>query len=574
VTNFAANLGAHGNAPALITSSGIVTYEALERLVRDAAQAIGTTRRLVFLEAANTPAAIATYLGCLLAGHPVHLFGEQDEAKTARLLDLYRPNRVFASKEGVFRLVAQHDERIELHPQLRILLATSGSTGSPKLVKLSARNIESNAASIVEYLRLSNTERALTSLKFNYSYGMSIINSHLACGGALVLTEWSVLDPQFAQLLRQSRATSFAGVPYTFETLHKKGDRSFETPDLRYITQAGGKLAPDLVRHFAQLGEASGWRFYVMYGQTEAAPRMTYLPPEQAASYPGCIGVAVPGGRISVLDASGKEIQAADLPGELAYSGPNVMMGYAQSPEDLATDQTPARLLSGDVACRNSAGLYYIVGRSNRFVKPFGIRVNLDDVQAEVRKWAPSAACAGADEIILVALTHDEIPVDLEARMQTLVTLHKLPRFVFQVVQLDEIPRLSNGKTDFRTVVDLYEKTRARSEGGSSPGLADQARQVVATVFSTQFAHQMWSELQQLVGVGGHSWRGIAEIFSTVLSGHTIASNDTFTNLAGDSLSYVQASLAIEEYLGSLPPNWEHMTVAELEQRRSGATSI
>ncbi|MET0658537.1 MAG: non-ribosomal peptide synthetase [Steroidobacteraceae bacterium] len=573
MTNFAASLGTFGSAPALITAERVITYAELDRMVREAAKELGPTHRLVFLEASNTPAAIATYLGCLLGEHAVHLCGPQDDPQTAALRQIYGPNRVYGMKDGVFAQLESHDADIELHPALRVLLATSGSTGSPKLVKLSSRNIESNAASISEYLQLNTSERALTSLKFNYSYGMSIVNSHMASGGALVLTDHSVLDDEFWDVFRQHRATSLAGVPYTFEMLHRSGQRQFDTPHLRYITQAGGRLAPELVRYFAQMGLASGWRFYVMYGQTEAAPRMTYLPPEHALTHPSCIGMPIPGGRILILDAAGREIEGTDEPGELAYVGPNVMMGYATGPDDLAHDQTQDKLLTGDIACRNSAGLYYIVGRSSRFVKPFGVRVNLDDVQARVRQWAPEAVCVGVDESIVIAIPDGQRPSDVSARVDELSHAYRLPLFAFQVFELEAIPHLSNGKVNYRAIITAFDQGRERAAkiGIATP---EAPRGAIATIFSGLFLQQVKTEFLQVLGIGSHEWQSIADIFSTVLTRGSVDPSDSFVRLAGDSLSYVQASLALEEYLGRVPPKWEHLTVTELEQFRTATASF
>lgn len=568
MTDFANNLRSFGDAPALVTLGNVITHEELDRMARRVTEELGPRRQLVFLEASNTPDAIATYLGCLIGEHAVHLCGSQDDAQTASLRQIYRPNRVFGMQGDVYTLLEANDTPIDLHPNLRVLLATSGSTGSPKLVKLSSRNLESNAAAIVEYLRLDSTERALTSLKFNYSYGMSIVNSHFACGGALILTGHSVLDAEFWDLFRDGKATSFAGVPYTFETLHRSGTQRFETPHLRYLTQAGGRLAPELVRHFAQLGQKSGWRFYVMYGQTEAAPRMTYLPPDLAARYPDCIGVAIPGGRILVLAPDGNEIRETDTPGELAYMGPNVMMGYASGPDDLRTDATPDKLLTGDIACRNGAGLYYIVGRSSRFVKPFGIRVNLDDVQARVRQWAVDAVCVGVDESILIALPAGQSPVDIDARVRQLSSSYRLPLFAFHVMEFDTMPRLPTGKTDYRAIADAFTQRQAPRTSPPDADFLHAARELIATVFSTRFVAQMKTELLHLWGIGERRWLGVADIFSTVLSRAVVESTDSFARLAGDSLSYVQASLALEEYLGQVPPRWEQLTVAELEQLR------
>jgi acyl-CoA synthetase (AMP-forming)/AMP-acid ligase II len=570
--NFYDNLASFGSAPALITGRETFSYESIDRASRRIASDIGPTRRLIFLEASNTPDAICTYLACLIGQHPVWLFSPQDEDRVVVLANIYRPNRIYSSVAGKLQLRKIHDDVIPLHPDLRVLLSTSGSTGSPKLVKLSARNIQSNAEAIVEYLQLGATERALLSLKFNYSYGMSVVNSHLLCGGALILTDASVLDDEHWDLFSRLQATSFAGVPYTFETLFRSGDQRFATASLRYITQAGGRLSPELVRHFANLGQANNWRFYVMYGQTEAAPRMTYLPPHEATNYPDCIGVPIPGGRISLLNPNDHEIGDADTPGELAYHGPNVMMGYAQVPQDLAVDNTPPFLLTGDIACRNSAGLYYITGRSSRFVKPFGIRVNLDDIEAHIRALASQAVCTGIEERIVVALPREQYSPALAADIRKLAADYRLPDMAIQVFEVAEVPRFPTGKIDYSAIAELAQE--ALQMPGARISARARIKRALSIIGSREYVLQISLELKHMLGLIQQSAHGVAEIYGSLLPNRPMSAQSTFTDLAGDSLSYVQASLAIEEYLGELPLKWERMTIAELEQRHAANTNV
>jgi acyl-coenzyme A synthetase/AMP-(fatty) acid ligase len=566
VPNPLRELSTYGDAPALLTTDRCVSYATLHADATALAAQIGAEPNLVFLEASNTVEAITAYVACLVGGHPVFLYSAQDRARALALAERYRPNAIFGADDSTeFALRRLHREKLALQPDLSVLLSTSGSTGSPKLVKLSTRNIRSNAEAIVEYLALDRTERAILGLKFSYSYGMSIVNSHLVCGGALVLTEDSILDDSFWTLFAQHQATSLAGVPYTFETLHRSEEHRYQASHLRYMTQAGGRLAPDLVRHFANTSAAAGRRFYVMYGQTEAAPRIAYLPPDKAATYPDCIGVAIPGGRIFLLDEAGREVEGCDQPGELAYGGPNIMLGYAASVDELATDETPTHLLTGDIACRNEAGLYYITGRRSRFVKPFGIRVNLDDVEARVRTAIPGAACTGVDERIVIVVPRSDAPADPSPTVRDLSAFYGLPLSAFQILVLESLPRLANGKVDFPSVASLAQDARA-SIHTTEARFPDRVIQALSIVSSAAFFRQVGAELLDLVGMRSGPVAGVAGIYSTLLPERTLTPDSTFTTLAGDSLTYVQASLAIEEYLGLLPPEWERMTIAELEQ--------
>ena len=230
--------------------------------------------------------------------------------------------------------------RHDLHADLALLLSTSGSTGSPKLVRLSYENLDSNAESIAEYLDIDSADRAMTSLPLSYCYGLSVLHSHLTRGAAVIVTGLSVVDPGFWDLARTAQATAFAGVPYTFELLDRVGFADLDLPSLRYVTQAGGKLGADQVRKFAELGRRRGWDLVVMYGQTEATARMAYLPVDRVLDAPEAIGVPIPGGRFTIDDD-----------GELIYHGPNVMLGYAESAEDFALGpHRSIALRTGDLA--------------------------------------------------------------------------------------------------------------------------------------------------------------------------------------------------------------------------------
>lgn len=529
------NLARFADNIALIEGDRHITYASLIGDADAVGARVGPSRRLVFLEARNTIEAVTAYIGCLRAGHVVHLFGEGEEARVKGLIEIYRPHAVVRHETpGPSVIERRHDDEIALHPDLALLLSTSGSTGSPKFVKLSRHNIHANATAIAEYLELDATERAITTLKFNYSYGLSVIHSHLACGASLILTESSVTTPGFWPMFEAQGATSFAGVPYIFEMLDRTSDWAAQ-PNLRYVTQAGGRLAPDIVRRMAELGQGKGWRFFVMYGQTEAAPRMTYLPPEHTIDHPDSIGRAVPGGVLSLIDETGATIVSPETAGELIYAGPNVMMGYAEGPGALATDETQDSLKTGDIAVRLANGLYRIVGRSSRFIKPFGIRLNLDELQAQVRERAAGTICTGTDERLVVA-----VPGGLDdqgALVGWLTETYGLPAFLIEILSVAEIPLLPSGKPDYQALIRLAAEK-----------------------------HPPANAVNETAANG--RWDSITTIFTTLTGAKTVTGDSTFITLAGDSLSYVVTSLAVEEYLGFLPNDWETKSVDVLEALR------
>ncbi|MER5836540.1 AMP-binding protein, partial [Streptomyces sp. NPDC002130] len=372
---FARDLAAHGDRTALITPSGEVTYRALAERVAATAERLGRTRRLVLLAGANRADALVVHLAALAGGHPVLLVPGDSTSTIDALTAAYDPDVVARPDEhGAWTL----DERRRtsthtLHPDLALLLSTSGSTGSPKLVRLSHDNLQSNAESIAAYLGIRQSDRAATTLPPHYCYGLSVIHSHLLRGAGLILTERSVADTAFWEEFRAARGTALAGVPYTFDLLDRVGFARMRLPHLRYVTQAGGRLAPERVAAYAELGRRSGWELFVMYGQTEATARMAYLPPALAHERPETIGVPIPGGSFRLRPVDG--IASPDT-GELVYSGPNVMLGYAETPADLALGRTLEELPTGDIARRAPDGLYEIVGRRSRFIKILGLRLD------------------------------------------------------------------------------------------------------------------------------------------------------------------------------------------------------
>jgi acyl-CoA synthetase (AMP-forming)/AMP-acid ligase II/acyl carrier protein len=513
-----------GDHPALVSASGTLTYEQLDQQVAARAASLGAERRLVAVEAANTLPALVAYLGALRGGHVVLLLPPGATQTDHPLLAVYDPDTVVGAA-GAWEPDARRPSTThELHPDLALLLSTSGSTGSPKVVRLSRANLDANAGAIAQYLRLGPADRAMTTLPMQYCYGLSVINSHLHAGGTLVLTELSVVDPCFWDLFRRSGATSFAGVPHTFDLLDRIGFADIERPTLRYVTQAGGRLHPTVVRRYAELGARQGWDLVVMYGQTEATARMAYLPPHLAAASPHAIGIPIPGGsfRIHEPDATGT--------GELVYRGANVMLGYATVASDLSLGATRDELHTGDLASQAPTGLYEIVGRRSRFIKPFGLRIDLDRLEEVLIDGGTPATCTGDDQG-LVAAVYD--PAHAPLVRQALADQVALPRAHVSVLYLQEVPRLLNGKPDHAVLRALA------ASGGAVPDAT----------------------------IAPHEASGVRAVFARVL-GAEPTEEDTFVSLGGDSLSYVEMSVRLEDALGSLPGDWHLRSVAELEAAR------
>ncbi len=432
---------------ALIDEQGrAVTRGELDALVdahADALRARGQ-RQLGFLFFRNRLDDLVQHLACLRSGHVALLLPADMPMPAAQaLVDLYRPAWMRGAPAGV-----QHAEGPSptLHPDLGLLLSTSGSTGSPKLVRLARTAVQANAASIASYLQIATTDRALTTLPPSYSYGISVIHSHLLAGACIALSDASVLSPEFLPRLRELGITSIAGVPSSWQMLLRTGFDKAELPTLKTITQAGGRLDEPFVRRLQGWADSRGARFFVMYGQTEATARISYVPPERLADKLGAIGIAIPGGQLRVDDGSG----------ELIYRGPNVMMGYATAPDDLARgDDLGGELRTGDLGRVDDDGFFYVTGRLKRFVKLSGSRIGLDEVESLLStSLGLPVAAGGRDERLIVAIESADEQVVTQAR-ELLVQQLQLPLSLIRIRLLPALPLLSTGKRDYAALNEL-----------------------------------------------------------------------------------------------------------------------
>lgn len=399
-------------------------------------------RSFGILLCANRVDDIALLLACLRLRHvPLLLAADMPTDQLEALISHYGPDWI-AGRDGEAGPMAlrRSTPRAALHPALGLLLSTSGSTGSPRLVRLSREALQANAASIANYLSLSRNERAITSLPMNYSYGLSVINSHLHAGGALILNNDSVMSREFLHRLQEQRATSLAGVPYIYQMLVRTGFFKQPPTTLRTLTQAGGKLDDRVTRLVAETAEANGWRFFVMYGQTEACARISYVPPERLVAKLGSIGIAIPGGTLSVAPDSG----------ELIYEGPNVMLGYAELPADLSLgDELGGRLATGDLGRVDEDGFFYITGRLKRFIKVSGNRIGLDEVEQALQARLQGPVSVGGKDDCLVVWIESGDPGTVNAAQTYLRDQFMIHHSMVKLRIVDHLPLLPTGKKDY-----------------------------------------------------------------------------------------------------------------------------
>ncbi len=408
---------------------------------------------LVLVLCQNSPESLVSYLAALqLRDAVILLDGTLAQQLTEKIIDKYAPDWIFATNRefqfplyrptavdlnGCLFLRERPRERF-IYSDLALLLSTSGSTGSPKLVRLSYENVTANATSVAEYLCLNYNERPITSLPMSYAYGLSVINSHLLAGATILLTDSSVMEREFWTFFQQDGASSFAGVPYTYQMLLRMGLLKKDLPSLRTLTQAGGQLDRCYIEEIYAIALQRGWRFFVMYGQTEATARISYVPPNRLGSKIGSIGRPIARGAMTVDPSSG----------ELIYRGPNVMLGYAENEADLGKgDELCGQLHTGDLVKKDEDGFFYVVGRMKRFLKLFGQRFNLDEIEAALRqKTGDSVACFGSDDNMFVAV---EKTGHKAAVVEILSGMYGLHRTTYQVLCVQAIPHTIRGKIDY-----------------------------------------------------------------------------------------------------------------------------
>ena len=444
-------LNRYANHIAVETEQGkLMTYAQLKENADNIAAKM-EHRKFTFCLCENTIGSFVGYVAFMTHDMPtVLLDASKDSNVIGSLVNHYKPKYIWKPIHGQiditdeteiilkyedYELVKTNYEGYEIHPDVLLCLTTSGTTGSPKLVKLTEKNLRSNAESIAEYLKITEKERAITSLPMYYSFGMSVINSHLIKGATLLLTDKAVIQREFLNFLKEGKASSIAGVPYTYEMLRRLRFLKMDLPELKTMIQAGGKLNANIVKEYVEAAQANGKEFIVMYGQTEASPRMSYLPFDKALEKYSSIGIAIPGGKLSVRDVNDEELTTPDIDGELIYEGPNVSMGYAECIEDLAKgDENRGVLHTGDVARFDSDGYFYITGRIKRFVKVWGNRC---------------CACVGVDDKITVFVTQEGL--DEKIKM-SLCDKTGLNIRAFDVKVVDAIPTLPSGKLDYQTM--------------------------------------------------------------------------------------------------------------------------
>lgn len=450
-----------GDSTAAIDAQGNqLTYGQLREFAGKMGQWL-PSRSLLFMLVENDVGGIAWTIGSIASGNvPLILNAHLDGQLYHTLYDLYLPPYicapdVWAAESGFetvascygYSLMKTGNGPCPLHDDLSHLLPTSGSTGSPKLVRHKYENIEAAGLNISTFFGLTDKDRPLMVLPLYYTMGLSIVFSHFYVGATVLITKQNMTDRGFWQFIKEQRASSFTGVPYSYEILNLLRFFRMDLPDLTLLTQGGGKMSRDLNLKFAQYCRDTGKKWIATYGQSECTARMAWLPPQWAIEKVGSIGRAVPNAELSLMDDDGNPVSSPNTEGEMCYRGKNVTMGYAARREDLLSgDERHGFIRTGDLAFFDEDGCYYIVGRKGRFLKIFGMRVGLDECEQIIKDKYPAleCACVGTDEKMIVYLTD----ADYQLRVKDeLVDRLKLVASSFEVRVIGALPKNETGKT-------------------------------------------------------------------------------------------------------------------------------
>jgi len=464
---------AFGTSTALKDDTGVsMRYDELADL-QDRLTGTEDDGKLTMMMCENSIGAVSGYAALLNSGHPMLIVSaELPEEERRQIMNTYRPGLVFAPRslqndyahmkevleiDNCILYRTNYTESFPIHPDLGQMLTTSGSTGSVKFVRQTWDNVRVNARITAEILNMTDRERTITALPMSYTYGLTMICASLLAGAMMIVTRSGVMDEDFWDLFEEEHVTAFHGVPNTYDILRRMDLFCEDFPDLRLMTQAGGKLSVELQQYYSQYAGDYHKSFVIMYGQCEATGAVSWLPPEKADEKPGSVGIAVPGGEIDLVDADGKEITAPRVPGEMVYRGKNVGLGYAACGEDLSKgDEWHGELHTGDIAEKDEDGFLYITGRLKRFIKMTGHRISLDEIDERIMNDLHiRCVSTGVDDRLVIFVLNDE---DRDAVQEYVRKKISVVRPSFSVVRIEAFPVNEAGKILYGTLQRLSEE--------------------------------------------------------------------------------------------------------------------
>lgn len=425
-------------------------------------------RSVVFILCENTCGAMTAVCACESAHIvPLVISSAMDQTLLNNLLETYTPSYLFVPgrmKERFkgkiiwdvydYEMIQMENEPYPINENLSLLMTTSGSTGSPKLVRYKYGNLEANAKNAALAFRWKDDERGLCDLPIQYTMGLNVINSHLVIGATAVLTASNLMSEEFWTTMKEAGITNFCGVPFSYEVFFRLRFERMNLPALRTLCEGGGKLTDKRFHQLAEYAHKNGKNFCASFGTTETSARMAVLPSEMALEKTGSIGKAIPQGELFLLDNNGNEIKEMEADGELGYRGPNVTMGYGICREDLLKgDEWQGEYHTGDIAHRDSDGCYYIIGRTSRFLKLYGLRVSLDRCELFIKtEFDTECVCTGTDDKMEIYITDENYKDQIIPFISKKTNLQPAS---FRLHVIKEIPRSDSGKIKYSALKEM-----------------------------------------------------------------------------------------------------------------------
>lgn len=441
------------------------TYGELDELSSEYGAKI-PTRSLVLILSDHSIETVAFYY-CQMVNHvvPILIDRNLNEELLSRIIKSYEPQfiwcewkdrdklRGFISKKifqrGDYAVLQTAYSNIKIHSELALLLTTSGSTGSLKMVRLSYDNLREESKGLGEALCIKEDDKGITSMPMHFSYGLSLMHTHWMVGACMCVSELSMLNIDFWKIIRKEKITNLSGVPYTYDILKQIGflDHTYES--MRFMTQGGGRLSDEQQREFGEKLQEKGVELYLLYGQTETMGAITALAHEKILKKIGSVGKAISGIDISVTNPDEQGV------GELVCKGKCISMGYCLGKFDLMRGNDNAgNLNTGDEGVVDNEGDLFIKGRKSRFVKILGIRINLDELESILASYLGVArlACIGSDNDICIYHLGDCKEKEI---LEFCTRKISIPRSMVRCKLIEQFPYTGSGKIKY---VDLCEQ--------------------------------------------------------------------------------------------------------------------
>ncbi len=468
------NLKKYGNKIALISEKNSeYSYNELDKFSHQIKEKL-KKRSLILLLNDNSIASVFFYIGLIQNNHLILLLNSKNKLSyIKKIIKLYDPDFIcspktlgFLNNKNLFKKVLNFEiydlkkslnsKKKLLNKNICLLVSTSGSTGSPKFVKQTFENIRINSKSIIKYLKINLRSTGITSLPLNYTFGNSIINTHLFVGAKNVITNKSVLEKSFWQIFVKNKVSILYGVPFIFEIIYKLKIFKKDFKHLKIIAQAGGKLSEKIQLILSKYSKKFKKKFFIMYGQAEATTRISYLPCNLSGKKLNSIGKVISGGKIELIDKKNKIIKEHNKEGEIIYKGKNVCMGYSFSKNDLKKkDDWNGIIRTGDIGRKDKEGYFYIVGRIKRSIKIYGVSTNLDEIENMLKNRFKNSefAVIGSENKIKIFFNHLKIKKKI---IEFLFKNLEVNESVIDLKFIKKIPKLINGKLDYESLLNNH----------------------------------------------------------------------------------------------------------------------